>query len=225
MSWTRAVQPDNHSRPVRGALGTAGATVVVVMTTTVGSDAGPEDGAARHVPARGSPTPGVGLSPLRFGPVAPVLRPGRLARVQVMTTTTQLPPATALPLPDHSGRRRRRGPAQWCAEHRWRTLFAGLLVLAGAVVLLGGGLKTTAPADQLVGDSREAIKISEGADFGNRPTETIVVTCASGALTPAETKVLGAELRRAYAGVPGVATVGQPTRAPDGRTVVLAVGL
>src|SRR3954465_10078386 len=92
------------------------------------------------------------------------------------TTITTLPTDSSLPRPPDSGRRRRRGPAQWCAEHRWRTLFAGLLVLAGAVVLLGGGLKTTAPADQLVGDSREAIKISEGADFGNRPTETIVVT-------------------------------------------------
>src|SRR3954469_22240373 len=221
MSWTRAVQPDNHSRPVRGALGTAGATVVVVMTTTVGSDAGPEDGAARHVPARGSPTPGVGLSPLRFGPVAPVLRPGRLARVQVMTTTTQLPPATALPPPDDSGRRRRRGPAQWCAEHRRRTLFAGLLVLAGAVVLLGGGLRTTAPADQLVGDSRDAVKISEGADFGDRPTETVVVTRTSGTFTPTEAGPLGKELRGAYVGLPGVATVGEPTAARDGRTVVL----
>src|SRR3954469_16698002 len=206
MSWTRAVQPDNHSRPVRGALGTAGATVVVVMTTTVGSAAGPEDGAARHVPARGSPTPGVRLSPLRFGPVAPVLRPGRLARVQVMTTTTPLPPATALPLPDASGRRRRRGPAQWCAEHRWRTLFAGLLVLAGAVVLLGGGLKTTASADQLVGDSREAVKISRGADFGDRPTETVVVTRPSGVLDAAQIRAIGGELRRAYTGLPGVAT-------------------
>src|SRR4051794_40393873 len=130
-----------------------------------------------------------------------------------MTTTTQLAPGTALPPPDDSGRRRRRGPARWCAEHRWRTLFAALLVLAGAVVLLGGGLKTTAPADQLVGDSRDAVKISEGADFGTRPTETVVVTRPSGAFPRAEMGPLGEELRRAYVGVPGVATVGEPTPA------------
>src|SRR3954452_14372681 len=141
------------------------------------------------------------------------------------TTITTLPTDSSLPRPPDSGRRRRRGPAQWCAEHRWRTLFAGLLVLAGAVVLLGGGLKTTAPADQLVRASREAVKISEGADFGDRPTETIVVTRASGAFTPGALGPLGEELRRAYLGLPGVATVGAPTPARDGRTVVLAVGL
>jgi putative drug exporter of the RND superfamily len=142
-----------------------------------------------------------------------------------MTTTTSPRPPRSSPLPGASGRRRRRGPAQWCAEHRWRTLFAGLLVLAGAVVLLGGGLRTTAPADQLVGDSRDAVKISEGADFGDHPTETVVVTRMSGAFAAAESGPLGAELRRAYVGLPGVATVGEPTPSPDGRTVILAVGL
>src|SRR4051794_297795 len=141
------------------------------------------------------------------------------------TPITTLPTDSSLPRPPDSGRRRRRGPAQWCAEHRWRTLFAGLLVLAGAVVLLGGGLKTTAPADQLVGDSREAVKISRGADFGDRPTETVVVTRPSGVLDAAQVGALGGELRRAYSGLPGVATVGRPTPSPDGRTLILAVGL
>src|SRR3954466_15137373 len=141
------------------------------------------------------------------------------------TTITTLPTDSSLPRPPDSGRRRRRGPAQWCAEHRWRTLFAGLLVLAGAVVLLAGGLKTPAPADQLVGDSREAVKISRGADFGERPTETVVVTRVSGAFLPADANPLGEELRQAYVGLPGVASVGEPTPARDGPTVVLAVGL
>src|SRR4051794_24117456 len=150
-----------------------------------------------------------------------------------MTTTTPSPIVPGTSLEDLDERDRLdgldgRGPrslARWCAEHRWRTLFAGLLVLAGAVVLLGGGLRTTAPADQLVGDSRDAVKISEGADFGDRPTETVVVTRTSGTFTPAEAGPLGKELRLAYAGLPGVATVGEPTAARDGRTVVLAVGL
>src|SRR3954451_9844078 len=141
------------------------------------------------------------------------------------TTITTLPTDSSLPRPPDSGRRRRRGPAQWCAEHRWRTLFAGLLVLAGAVVLLGGGLKTTAPADQLVGDSREAVEISRGADFGDRPTETVVVTRPSGVLDAAQVRAIGGELRRAYTGLPGVATVGRPTPSPDGRPLILAVGL
>jgi len=148
---------------------------------------------------------------------------------RMTTTASQLPTGGPLPVPDDPGRRQRqrprRGPAQWCAEHRRRTLFAGLLVLAGAVVLLGGGLRTTAPADQLVGDSRDAVKISEGADFGDRPTETVVVTRTSGTFTPTEAGPLGKELRGAYVGLPGVATVGEPTAARDGRTVVLAIGL
>jgi putative drug exporter of the RND superfamily len=146
-----------------------------------------------------------------------------------MTTTTSeaLSPPPEVPPPSAPGDsgRRRRGLAQWCAEHRWRTLFAGLLVLAGAVVLLGGGLKTSSQAGQLVGDSAEATRISAGADFGTRPTETVVVTQPSGALPGAQTAAISAELRRAYARVPGVATVGAPTPSPDGRTLIVAVGL
>jgi RND superfamily putative drug exporter len=98
-------------------------------------------------------------------------------------------------------------------------------VLAGAVVLLGGGLKTGEAADQLVGDSAEAARISAGADFGTRPTENVVVTARSGSLDRADAARLGQELKAAYAGVQGVATVGTPAPAPDGRTLVLAVGL
>ena len=102
-----------------------------------------------------------------------------------MTTTTSRDVTSSRSLPPSGApSRRRRSLAQWCIEHRWRTLFAGLLVLAGAVVLLGGGLTTTAPADQLVGDSRDAVKISEGADFGDHPTETVVVTRPTGAFPP-----------------------------------------
>ncbi len=124
------------------------------------------------------------------------------------------------------GGRGLRGPAAWCARHRWRTLFAGLLVLAGAVVLLGGGITTTTPMDQLVGDSAAAARASAGVDFGTRPTETVVVTPrAAGPMDPALGRSLGAQLRAGYTGVAGIAAVGQPQLAPDGRTLVLAVGL
>ncbi len=145
-----------------------------------------------------------------------------------MTTTASQPsPPEQAPVeaPRHAAPGSRRGLARWCAEHRWRTLLAGLLVLAGAVVLLGGGLRTGEAADQLVGDSAEAARISAGADFGTRPTENVVVTARSGSLDRADAVRLGQELKAAYAGVPGVATVGTPAPAPDGRTLVLAIGL
>ncbi len=145
-----------------------------------------------------------------------------------MTTTASQPsPGSQAPVEGsrHGAPTPGRSLARWCVEHRWRTLLAGLLVLAGAVVLLGGGLRTGAAADQLVGDSAEATRISAGADFGTRPTENVVVTARSGSLTGADAVRVGQELRAAYAGVAGVATVGTPVPAPDGRTLVLAVGL
>src|SRR3954447_3313330 len=145
-----------------------------------------------------------------------------------MTTTASQPsPPQQTPVgpPPHGSTTPARGLARWCVEHRWRTLLAGLLVLAGAVVLLGGGLKPGAAADQLVGDSREAARISAGADFGTRPTENVVVTPRSGALSGADAVRIGHELAVTYSGVAGVHDVGRPVPAPDGRTLVLAVGL
>jgi RND superfamily putative drug exporter len=135
------------------------------------------------------------------------------------------PPGRGPTRRDHEGRRARRPLAAWCVEHRWRTLFAAVLVLAGAVVLLAGGTTTTTPQEQLVGDSAEASKASKGADFGSRPTETVVVTARSDRLDPATVTTLGRELTAAYTGLDGVTTVGQPVPAPDGKTLVLAVGL
>lgn len=123
------------------------------------------------------------------------------------------------------GRGARRPLAAWCVEHRWRTLFAAVLVLAGAVVLLAGGITTVTPDAQLVGDSADAAKASKGADFGEKPTETVVVTARNGRLDPATVTTLGRELTTAYTGLDGVTTVGRPVPAPDGKTMVLAVGL
>jgi putative drug exporter of the RND superfamily len=115
--------------------------------------------------------------------------------------------------------------AGWCARHRWRTLFAAALAVAGAVVLLGGGITTTQPDDQLVGDSAEAARISAGADFGEHPTETVVVTPSSAWPDEASVHAVSEELAATYRGLAGVATVGDAVLAPDGRTLVLAVGL
>jgi RND superfamily putative drug exporter len=141
-----------------------------------------------------------------------------------MTTT---PPALQTSEPDVAlaARPTRDGIAGWCARHRWRTLFAALLVLAGTVVLLAGGLTTTTPEEQLVGDSATAAKISAGADFGDRPTENVVLTARSGDLDAAAVASVGRELTAAYSGVEGVAEVGVPVLSADGRTLVLAVAL
>ncbi len=147
-----------------------------------------------------------------------------------MTTTPVTPVGTAPDrrprLPDDVPSRSRRTLAAWCADHRWRTLVAGLLVLAGAVVGLGGGITTTKPDDQLVGDSAAAARASRGADFGEKPTETVVVTArAGGRLDPAAVAALSGQLTSVYTGLDGVAVVGRPTVVPDGGTLVLAVGL
>lgn len=120
----------------------------------------------------------------------------------------------------------RRSLVGWCAEHRWRTLLAGLVVLVGAVLLMGDGLVTTTAAEQLVGDSRQAVKASAGADFGERPTETVVVTPRSGGtLDPAAAQTVGQALVTAYTGLAGVRSVGTPVVTQNGSTLVLAVEL
>ena len=156
------------------------------------------------------------------------------------TSTRTLPPST----PDRAGRANgadgagtpprgahsrvravRRGVAGWCGDHPWRTLAATLLVLVGAVVLLGGGLVTAKPAEQLVGDSAAAVKLQDATDFGEHPTENVVVSAASGTLDAATVGRLSTELTAAYRGVDGVAVVGRPVPSADGSTVLLAVGL
>ena len=142
-----------------------------------------------------------------------------------MTTTTQ--PTTD---PDvgpvrERPRRPRRSPSDWCADRRWRTLLAGLAVLVGAILLLGSGMRTTDNGDQLVGDSRAAQKSLEGADFGDRPTENVVVSARSGKLTNGAVAALSKELRPAYSGLAGIAEVGKPVRAENGETFMIPVAL
>jgi RND superfamily putative drug exporter len=115
--------------------------------------------------------------------------------------------------------------ARWCLAHRWRTLSAAALALAGALLLIGGGLRTTTPTDELVGDSAAAAKLVQSVDFGTHPIENVVVTARTGRLDAVTVARLGAELNSAYTGVHGVAQVGHLLVAPGGYTVVLPVGL
>lgn len=150
--------------------------------------------------------------------------PGAAPRVPAGGSDPDLTVPHPEPGDGSGGRRARRPLAAWCVERRWRTLLAAGLVLAGAIVLLGSGITTTTPADQLVGDSAAAAKAGQGADFAEKPTETVVVTTRDGRLDPATVTTLGRELTVAYTGLDGVATVGEPTQVDD-RTMVLAVGL
>jgi RND superfamily putative drug exporter len=120
----------------------------------------------------------------------------------------------------------RRSVAAWCADRRWLTLLATVAVLAAAIVLLGSGMKTTTGSDQDVGDSRKAVKTLEKADFGDRPTENVVVSRrAGGSLSKADVTAFGGELRAAYHGLTGIAEIGKPQLSPDRATMLLPVGL
>ena len=144
-----------------------------------------------------------------------------------MTTTraeTPAQPSSVPPAPNRSGSLVARCSA-WCAAHRWRTLLAGLLVLAGAVLLLGGGIRTTDENAQLVGDSAVAVRIVDAADFGRRPVENVVIGVRAGRLDPALAQRISTELTAAYQQVPGVESVGQPVSSADGRTLLLPVTL
>ena len=144
-----------------------------------------------------------------------------------MTSTSARPaPLTTFPEPPGPGSHSLVARCSaWCAAHRWRVLTATLLVLAGAVVLLGGGLKTADSNAQLVGDSAVAVRIVDGADFGEHPVENVVVTARQGRLDPALATRIGTELAAAYRGLDGVAGVGEPVPAPDGRTLLVPVTL
>ncbi len=113
----------------------------------------------------------------------------------------------------------------WPIRHRWLTLILALFVVLGAGALLAGGITTTEPDEQLVGDSATANDIVESADFDRPVTENVVITARSGALDADAATAATRDLATAYRGLDGVAAVGQPARSADGTTAVLPVEL
>ncbi|GLY17878.1 membrane protein [Kineosporia sp. NBRC 101677] len=98
-------------------------------------------------------------------------------------------------------------------------------MVAAGVVMLGGGLKTSTGAEQLVGDSRKASELLEGADFGDRPTEHVVISARRGTLSDEQVGDLGEQISQAFSGVAGVASIGEPVVSADGRTMLATVEL
>ncbi|USQ80635.1 MMPL family transporter [Ornithinimicrobium faecis] len=111
--------------------------------------------------------------------------------------------------------------ALWSARHRWTVLATALLLVLGAVGVLGTvGITTQSSNDQLVGDSAEAYDILDGADFGDVPTEFIIVSDPAGPLSPDRAAELGSELITTYETVPGVIAVGDAFPGQDGSIVL-----
>src|SRR5215471_14288651 len=233
-NWAIASQPQSQLRPAvtrpgRGRAAPSPGTAepgaeparIAVTPTTVGIPAPPGDGVITRARPGDSPPP--------IGRSAAMSRRAAVTSLDPMTATTRTiaDPATSTtttstaPVPPRHHRALVARCSAWCAAHRWRTLFAAILILAGAVVLLGGGFRTTQPVDQLVGDSAKATRITEGTDFGTHPTENVVVTARTGRLDPSTVRQLRTELPAAYRGLTGVGSVESPALSPDGTTMVL----
>ncbi len=131
---------------------------------------------------------------------------------------------TAPTAPPYKPEQPRSALAAFCIRHRWVVLLLSVVALAAGGFLASTGITTTPPEDQLVGDSALAEQIRQGADFGTKPTETVVVTLDH-APNASETAAVARDLRAAYAGVEGVSAVGQPVAGADGRSLVTQVTL
>ena len=145
--------------------------------------------------------------------------------MRTTTAATAAPDSVTAPPPVDPDRPRSR-VSQWSVRHRWLVLALSTLALAAGIGLMATqGIATTPPEDQLVGDSALAAQVEERAGVGATPTETVVATARNGILTPDQVTRIGTELAAAYAGVEGVATVGEPQAGADGRSVVLPLTL
>ncbi len=139
-------------------------------------------------------------------------------------------PTTTAPLtrPDPP-RASPRGPvvaiATWSARHRWTALFLWIAFVAAAI--LGGG----AVGSQEIDDDEETIGASAAADralldaeFGELPSESVLVQNADGGQLDAAGAAL-TELNEGLAGLTGVAAVGDPVPSSDGTSQLVEVTL
>ncbi|MGH8775224.1 MAG: MMPL family transporter [Jiangellaceae bacterium] len=115
--------------------------------------------------------------------------------------------------------------ATWSARHRWTALFLWIAFVAAAI--LGGG----AVGSQEIDDDEETIGASAAADralldaeFGELPSESVLVQNADGGQLDAAGAAL-TELNEGLAGLTGVAAVGDPVPSSDGTSQLVEVTL
>jgi RND superfamily putative drug exporter len=117
--------------------------------------------------------------------------------------------------------------ATWSARHRWSALMLWIAFVAAAVV--GGGSITAQQADQAeetIGASAAADQALQDAEFGDLPTESVLVqNAAGGSLDPETSAAAVDELRNGITALAGVATVGEPIPSGDGTSLLLQVAL
>jgi putative drug exporter of the RND superfamily len=124
-----------------------------------------------------------------------------------------------------------RGPivaiATWSARHRWTALILWIAFVAAAVV--GGGSITAQEADEAdetVGASAGADLALLDADFGEVPTESVLVQNATGgAIDMTASGQAVEELGDELDGLPGVADVGESVPSADGTSLLIQVAL
>jgi putative drug exporter of the RND superfamily len=126
---------------------------------------------------------------------------------------------------------RRRGPvvaiATWSARHRWLALLLWIAFVVAAVV--GGnaiGGKELDERSMTVGASGAADTAMLDADFGDVPTESVLIQRADGGpLDPATVEPALRDLTSAVGSVPGVTSVSEPVPSPDGASLLVEASL
>jgi putative drug exporter of the RND superfamily len=124
----------------------------------------------------------------------------------------------------------RRGPvvaiATWSARHRWLALLLWVAFVAAAVV--GGGAVGGKDLDErsmTIGASGAPDTALLDADFGDVPSESILMQRADGGTLDAAAEPALREVTAAAAAVPGVTSVSDPVPSPDGGSLLVEVSL
>jgi putative drug exporter of the RND superfamily len=142
------------------------------------------------------------------------------------TTTVARPQPTTPPEPT-----RPRGPivaiATWSARHRWTALFLWIAFVAAAIVGGGAvGAKETSNEDETIGASAAADQALFDAEFGDVPSESVLLqNAAGGRLDTAAAETALEELDDGLRGLPGVAAVSEPIPSSDGTSQLVEVSL
>ncbi len=123
-----------------------------------------------------------------------------------------------------------RGPvvaiATWSARHRWWALVLWIAFVAAAIV--GGGSITAQESDEAeetIGASAGADRALMDADFGEVPTESVLIQDAAGEPIDTAATDVAAELSDELRGLTGVVDVGEPIPSTDGTSLLIQAAL